>query len=328
MAEMEVSVPVIDVATHTFVVPGRALRSDEDMPQWFHSEALSTVMNFIQALNHSVLNVDNDAPCASSPLIDRLVEILAELEHWISDFPPHERAQRYGNTAFRDWAARLSDRAPDLLSSLLPASHHAAIPELAGYLTESFGNRTRIDYGSGHELTFVAFLCCLSLLGLLEPPQFTAAVTRVFRTYLTTVRALQRAYGLEPAGSHGVWGLDDYQFLPYLWGSAQLVDHASLKPKAVVVKDTVAANAEKYLYFAAIQYIYAVKKGNFFEHSPILHDISGVPTWSKVNAGLHKMYVAEVLKKYPIVQHFPCGSLLRIAPTKRINDYVQAAIMR
>lgn len=62
------------------------------------------------------------------------------------------------------------------------------------------------------------------------------------------------------------------------------------------------------------------KRGPFHEHSPILNDIANVPGWPKVNTGMIKMYVAEVLRKAPVVQHLPFGSLLPYVPRERKEE--------
>ena len=107
-----------------------------------------------------------------------------------------------------------------------------------------------------------------------------------------------RTYNLEPAGSHGVWGLDDHSFLPYMFGSAQLApalidahhvpSEGSLRsapdPGDVTKSAVVESLRDQNLYFGAIGFIYDVKKGPFWEHSPMLFDISGVKAgWAKIN---------------------------------------------
>ena len=85
-----------------------------------------------------------------------------------------------------------------------------AIPEIKVYLQESFGQYERLDYGTGHELNFVVFMLCLFKLQVYKPEDFEAVINKVFQRYLLLMRKVQLVYVLEPAGSHGVWGLDDY----------------------------------------------------------------------------------------------------------------------
>ncbi|KAF0971752.1 hypothetical protein FDP41_009975 [Naegleria fowleri] len=183
--------------------------------------------------------------------------------------------------------------------------------ELSAYWKDSFGNRTRIDYGTGHEATFCAWMCCLARLNIFSRKDSYHMVAVIFPRYVEVMRKILLVYKLEPAGSHGVWGLDDHQFLTYLWGSAQLINNPEdIKPSSIHDPQIIERYSDKYMYLAGIKFINQVKKGPFGEHSPLLNDISGVPRWMKINSGLIKMYYDEVLFKYVVIQHFLFGRLL------------------
>ncbi|KAJ3193613.1 Serine/threonine-protein phosphatase 2A activator [Entophlyctis luteolus] len=315
-----------DPLSHVYVEPVKAITSEACMDAWMKSEGLARVMQFVQIINEACKGKTNtQPPLGASAIADALMGLLATLDGWIALHPPLDAAQqRFGNRAFRGWVERLERDAHALLqdAAVLPpsgtdggAAEAGAAAELAAYLVQAFGHKTRLDYGSGHELAFVCFLACLHTARVIvTPADLDAIARRVLPTYFELVRRLQTTYRLEPAGSHGVWGLDDHQFLCYYWGAAQLVGHARIRPKSVLTRDIVDAYAKDYMYLRAIQYINETKTGPFHEHSPMLYDISGVPTWAKVNSGMFKMYVAEVIQKFPVVQHIPFGSLLPFEP--------------
>uniref|UniRef100_A0A8D0GD69 Serine/threonine-protein phosphatase 2A activator n=1 Tax=Sphenodon punctatus TaxID=8508 RepID=A0A8D0GD69_SPHPU len=76
------------------------------------------------------------------------------------------------------------------------------------------------------------------------------------------MRKLQKTYRMEPAGSQGVWGLDDFQFLPFIWGSSQLIDHPNLEPRHFVDEKVVNENHKDYMFLECILLITEVRMGS------------------------------------------------------------------
>ncbi len=136
----------------------------------------------------------------------------------------------------------------------MPEDLKEAEIELTPYITMAFGNETRIDYGTGHENNIAIFFFCLFRLKLIQVENFKDLVEQVFTAYISTMRKLQTIYILEPAGSHGVWGLDDFHCLVFLWGSAQLINNEDgLNPSSVNDPNLLKEFKGRFIYFEGIK---------------------------------------------------------------------------
>jgi len=299
-----------------FVEPSRQVLHENDMPKWLKSQAYADVLGFILSVSTSLKGKKISVDCKISETTVKLLTLLDKLSDFVDMTPCIDQPQRFGNKAFALWHQKLASESQNLVAETLPENLQSAAVEVSDYLTYSFGNEVRIDYGTGHEMSFAAFLCCYFKLRVFQPEDQVACAVKIFAKYLKLVRKLQLTYRMEAAGSHGVWGLDDFQFLPFLWGSAQFFMHPTIFPKDYVEPKVVDRNHEEFLFLQAIKYINDTKTGPFAEHSNQLWNISGVPGWSKVNSGLVKMYKAEVLGKFPVVQHFRFGHILSIEANK------------
>ena len=273
-----------------------------------------------------------------SPIVVSLLAILDDIEELVYATPPDDAGgSRFGNKRFRVFVDQVRQRAPAWHATLgLDESREGqkeAAAEATAYLSHAFGNRARIDYGSGHELHFVVWLLCLYQLGLFSAKEDMPALALcVFVRYLDVMRVVQTTYYLEPAGSHGVWGLDDYQFLPFLFGAAQLLHHRYITPRAVHQPLTLEQFGDDYQYLGQVRFVNSIKvatsdapgtssdgpaagsANSLRWHSPMLDDISAAKSWEKIEGGMRRMFLAEVLKKLPVMQHFLFGSLVPAAP--------------
>jgi len=296
-----------------FFKPNRRILSPKDHDLFLKSPTNDLVTAFIFTLSDSIrdTSISQVRERQQDPIIDTLIHIIDEAEDLIAQCPPEDTGSRFGNPAFRTFLDAIESRLPKWHQDNIKLESDSAVDEVQTYLQHSFGNWTRIDYGSGHELNFLLWLLCLNRLHMLPSTAFPHVALVLFPRYLALMRKVQTTYYLEPAGSHGVWGLDDYQFLPFLFGSSQLLHHPHIRPLSIHQKMILEECSKDYLYLDQVQFVNSVKNVDGLRwHSPMLDDISSAKNWEKVDAGMRRMFLAEVLGKLPVMQHFLFGSLI------------------
>jgi serine/threonine-protein phosphatase 2A activator len=172
---------------HKFITPVKKINEGQDVPRFLTSRAYVDICKFIMQLNISMcprkLEVDDaeqvktwelgNPDIVFSKAVQKLQIILQKIDGITDEVPPDTGPRRFGNTSFRKWFELLESRVPDLLKEHFPAGivddesngEVTARDELSAYLLGSFGSAQRLDYGTGHELSFLAFLGCVWKLG-------------------------------------------------------------------------------------------------------------------------------------------------------------------
>lgn len=177
---LPVTLDVIDVASASFVRPVKRIHQGHDVARFLRSLAYRDIGTFVLQLNRALCPRQQPASALprlfplpapgssppSTPSIRALQHLLVDLESFVAQAPPDPGPRRFGNASFRKWHALVEHKLPDLLGAgLLGDRLGAARCEVESYLLGAFGNPQRLDYGTGHELSFLAFVGCLWKLG-------------------------------------------------------------------------------------------------------------------------------------------------------------------
>lgn len=283
----------------------KCINSSKDMEQWEMSPAYNQIFSVLQLLNNSVQSKGRSSQYPKRPIITALLEVLKNTKKILDEVEPLKQPMRFGNKAFRIFLTKVFEQRFDLLKGVTDNK------EVCDYYVQCFGSWTRIDFGTGHEFNFLAFITSLAVLGLIEPEDGPAIVFDVFWEYWNLHVAIKEKYNLEPAGSHGAWSVDDYVCLPFVFGSSQLIGNENITPANVIDPTVSKNNKDEYSYCRWIDYLYHDKVGPFAEHSRMLYSLRNLPHFTKLNGGMIKMYQGEVMDRFLVVQHFRFGTILK-----------------
>lgn len=184
-------------ATHTFTQPTKRINSGDDLTFFLTSLAYRDLMTWLLQLNRYLFPTRDsdgkfqecrlDSPPAFSETVQSLRDLVSDLKALIEQAPPDTGPRRFGNVAFRAWFKLVEEGVGEMMERRLGGlleKWEGVGEELKVYLLGSFGSAQRLDYGTGHELSFLAFLGCLWKLGAFEEGKERAIVMGVIQPYV------------------------------------------------------------------------------------------------------------------------------------------------
>ena len=306
----------IEKKHYDFITPKKIGNKPDLMVKFTRSPAFRDIVNFLYNIQYKIKGMKKSevSSKSSSECLNEFDSLYNKLEELYIKHPPKEGNLKYTDPVFKGFFTELNENYENyLLNTILKSDKipKNLILELKPYFMDSFGNPSRMDYGTGHELNYLCFLYVLYKAGLYTENDFPFLSLNVFFKYIIFMRKLQTNYVLEPAGARGVWGLDEYQFVPFIFGAAQLIDNKEIGPKGILDDDILKKYKNDFIYLDCVDYIKSVKIGTCFgQYAPILESITNAKNWEKIAKGLVRMYQDDVLGKIVIIQHFYFGSVL------------------
>ncbi|CAD8050433.1 unnamed protein product [Paramecium primaurelia] len=203
-----------DWSKHQFQQVEKKIITEYDVEKFKKTKIIGQLLEFMQALIKSVQHKKISQTKENQKFLE-IQQFFLQLEELLLKVPPIQQSLRYGNIAFRDWLDQIGPIVDNYLKKQLPENLQNAAIELRTYLLDSFGNKERIDYGTGHELQFFLFLFSLFRLGIFNEQDYEGIVRLAFYRYIIFARKVQMTYMLEPAGSHGVgdWMIINFYLL-------------------------------------------------------------------------------------------------------------------
>ena len=175
--------------------PTKAINTPADLEVWMKSKGLGMLLTSLLTLTDSL--TDTEIPKDIDPKIKHLIEVLNKLDDEINNFATartEKTNNRFGDPNVLKYHAWIVTQAPILLHDIGPLS-----VEANSYFCESYGS-SRLDFGSGHELNFLAFLIIQYKMN--ETKSFANQLIKVvYARYIELVRKIIVSFNLEPAGN-------------------------------------------------------------------------------------------------------------------------------